>query len=649
MKSDQATFGAPPRLQNRLAGFLIIFGDLVALLGALALSLQLRFDGIPLSQVYHMYVKAHSTSTLLSLGFYIALFASFRLYRYAWRFASLETLWGVLCANSVGLLGLIGLQTLLDGSTLPRSVLIIFWMASVALVGGVRIILRLASLGRSYGSTAVRILQRDLKPRRVVIMGAGPTGVRVLNALREDHETPYEVIGFLDDDQQKQGTYIRDARVLGPLNHVYCLLTERAVDGVFIALPQASGADIREYVMACRKRKIPVKVIPAIQDVLNKQSSPRIEDISVEDLLRRPPANIDVARIGGYLTGKRVLVTGAGGSIGSELCRQIIALKPSAMVLLGHGENSIYSIQQELLRIAPEFSDRLYTVIASVANKKRIDQVFRSHRPQVVFHAAAHKHVPLMELNVPEAIQNNVIGTSHVAEACGQYEVERMVLISSDKAVYPSSVMGATKWLCEEVVRAMAGVYKDTTYVTVRFGNVLGSRGSVVPMFYEQIRRGGPVTVTHPEMTRYFMSIPEAVQLVLQAGAVGKSGELYLLDMGDPVKIADLASDIIRLCGYEPDVDIQLSFTGIRAGEKLHEHLVMDEEIQEPASCKGLSIVHRPKPAVGMNGLDLLARLEHAVDRGSEAEMIDILNEVVPAPAGVRKKSLFEMLDQSAG
>jgi FlaA1/EpsC-like NDP-sugar epimerase len=613
---------------------LLMCGDVLAVLGSLGLSLTLHYDGRPFLQVYRDYFRHHVHSLPITLALYVAIFAAFRLYRYAWRFASLETVWSVVSASTLGLVGLVALQYLVDKSVMSWAALVIFWMMSILLVGGVRIMLRLASLSRSYGGRAVRILQRDLRPRRVVILGGGSSGARLLNALHEERSVPYEVVGILDDNPEKHGVYIRGARVLGPLNLLYKLLAEKAVDEVFSALPEASGAEIREYAMACRTRKVPVKIIPALGDVLNGKTLPHIEDISVEDLLRRLPVHIDVAEIGDFLTGKRVLVTGAGGSIGSELCRQMIGWKPAALILLGHGENSIHRIYQELRASHPNLSDRLRMVIGSVADENRINQVFHSHRPQVVFHAAAHKHVPIMEANVLEAVQNNVLGTHYVADACGRYKVSRLVVISSDKAVNPSCVMGATKRLCEKLVRAMVSVYRETTYVTVRFGNVLGSRGSVVPLFHEQIKRGGPVTVTHPEMTRYFMSIPEAVQLVLQAGAVGMSGELYLLDMGEPVKILDLARDMIRLCGQEPDIDIPVVFTGPRPGEKLYEELTSEDEQLEPAFCDGLSIVRCSNCYTAAEVMDIVRHSQQLISRGDSSEVYGYLDQLIPGFVG---------------
>ena len=624
------------RCRIPLAVFILMAADVFALLSATIISLMLRFDNLNLAQVYEQHLRGHQLSLAVTLLVYVGSLYAFRLYRYAWRFASLEILWGIICANSVGLVGLIVVQAMLDGRTFPRSVLIIFWMLSIVMVGAVRVLLRLANLGRSYGSSALRILPRDTSPKRVVIMGGGADGARLLAALREDLRRCYEVIGFLDDMPQKRGIYIRGVQVLGPLAHLYDLLNERAVDEVLIAIPDASGEEIRDYVMACRRKQVPVKIIPGVRDVLSGRAQARLEEISLEDLLRRPAMSVDVREIGSYLQGQRVLVTGAGGSIGSELCRQILALDPEMLVLLGHGENSIHKVHQELCSSHPELAERLRVAIGSVSDDVRMDQVLGAHRPHVVFHAAAHKHVPIMEDNVQEAVQNNVLGTRCIAEACGHYGVERMVLISTDKAVCPSSVMGATKWLCEQAGRVLAQTHAETTYVTVRFGNVLGSRGSVVPLLQQQILQGGPITVTHPEATRYFMTIPEAVQLVLQAGATGGSGELYLLDMGKPVKVLDLACDMIRLSGYEPERDIKIVFTGLRPGEKLHEQLIGDGESLAPGACPGLSAVRRPEYFTFAEFSSVLRRLQQLASGGTTEQLLEYLGEVVPAFAHQR-------------
>jgi len=621
--------GARARLYSGTAVSLLICGDVAALLFALIFSLQLHFDHLGLTQIFSKNIAARPVSTAVAMCLYIGVFAAFRLYRYAWRFASLEMVWGVAFGNALGLALLIGTQRLIDGGTFPAPVFAIFYAFGTLIVGAVRILLRLSSLGRSYGGLAIRLLERNLRPKRVVILGSGCTGARLLNALRDEIREPYNVIGFLDNDADRVGRYIRDVRVIGKLDRLYSMLAEKSVDEVLFALPNAAGMQIREYIVACRQHQIPVKIIPALQDVLNGRSQAHLEDVSVEDLLRRPQVNIKTSEIGAYITGRRVLVTGAGGSIGSELCRQIMPLNPSKLILMGHGENSIHGIYQELRRKFPDYLDRFVVVIGSVADETRVDQVFRENLPQVVFHAAAHKHVPIMESNLIEAVQNNVLGTNCVLEACGRYGIKRVVLISSDKAVHPSCIMGATKWMGEELLRAVSYIYPQTTYVSVRFGNVLGSRGSVVPLFQEQIRRGGPVTVTHPDMTRYFMLIPEAVQLVLQAGAVGSSGELYLLDMGEPVKILDLAYDMIRLSGFEPETDIPVAFTGIRPGEKLHEELSRGDEVME-AVCQGLSVVRRQGEVKSTAFVGLARRLREAVASGDTRQMQDCLDEVIP-------------------
>jgi len=626
---DRLTARTSLRSGFPFAVLILMSADALALSAAMALSLGLRFDDQPVALIWRNYVRPHLPCLLLALPLYLLVLHAFRLYRYAWRFASIETLGAVLGASTVGLCAFVLLQRVVDGTTLPFSVLTIFWVMSMLLVGGTRVMLRLANLGRNYGVGTLQLLGRDTRPRRVVILGGGSEGARLLSALQEEG-TPREIIGVLDDAPQRKGIYIRGVRVLGPLSQLHSLLVQRAVDEVLIAGGHLSGVELREYVMACRKMHVPVRIIPALTDLLNGQHA-KLEEISVEDLLRRPPVHIDMAEIRKFIKGKRVLVTGAGGSIGSELCRQILTLDPAALVLLGHGENSIHQVYRELISKAPAEQERLSIAIGSVADGPRIEQVFQAHHPEIVFHAAAHKHVPIMETNVHEAVQNNVLGTHIVAEACGRHGVECVVLVSTDKAVNPSSVMGATKWLCEQIGHTMAAVYPQTTYVTVRFGNVLGSRGSVVPIFQEQIRRGGPVTVTHPAVSRYFMTIPEAVQLVLQAGAIGGSGELYLLDMGQPVRILDLVKDMIRLSGLIPEQDVPILFTGLRPGEKLEEQLVGKDESLVPSACHQLFVVQRPDyftPGTLESALQLLASL---AAHGTPAELVACLSELVPS------------------
>lgn len=603
--------------------------DILALAAALALAVFLPADsGSSLQQIAVDFVRAHLKTLPIILALYLVMYTACQLYLRAWRFASIEMIGAVVSANTLGLIGFVGMQFALDHSILSWRTLFLLWLLSIVFVGGLRLSLRMAH--RVLERLPRMRRRRKLPHTRVIILGAEADGARLVAVLRDEHLRNYEILGFLDDSPAKRGVIIRGVKVIGALGDLYKLLENNAVDEVHIAMPAAGGAAYREYVMACRRQQVPVKIIPVAHEVLGHKARLHLEDISVEDLLRRPPVSTDMSALGDVLSGKRVLVTGAGGSIGSELCRQIIACQPSKLILVGHGENSLHQIHQELRTRFPNLAERLHLVVGSVADEVRMVQVFGKYRPHVVFHAAAHKHVPIVEDNVAEAVQNNVMGTRWVAEACGRVGVERMVLVSTDKAVYPSSVMGATKWLCEEVVRWMAQRFPQTTYLTVRFGNVLGSRGSVVPIFQEQIKRGGPVTVTDSEMTRYFMTIPEAVQLVLQAGAIGRCGQLYLLDMGEPVRILDLARDTIRLCGYEPEVDIPITFTGLRPGEKLHERLTTHDEKIVPSPHRELLLVDRPQYFNADVITNLLRELAMLSDRGDTEGLIAILCTMVP-------------------
>jgi len=504
--------------------------------------------------------------------------------------------------------------------------IIILWLTGITTIGLGRTMLRRLNAGQHV------IIAREQAPRkRAVLLGAGPQAAHIIRGVSEDPQLRYDIIGILDDRRETHGTYVQNVRIIGPINTLSRLLAEQAVDEVIVAVQDTCVEEIREYVIECRRQKLPVKVAPRLSEILGGQTAFRLLDFSVEDfLLRRSQFDADLTHTSRSLAGKRVLVTGAGGSIGSEICRQIASYGPECLVLLGHGENSVFYIRNELLMDFPHMADRVHWIIASVADEHRLEQVFERFRPNLVFHTAAHKHVPVMEANLHEALQNNVLGTSYVAEACGRYGVERMVLISTDKAADPISVMGATKLLAEEVVRVSAAAWTDTTYTTVRFGNVLGSRGSVVPIFREQIRRGGPVTITHPDMTRYFMTIPEAVHLVLQAGALGQSGKLYLLDMGMPVRILDLALDMIRLCGYEPYTDIPIQFSGVRPGEKIHERLISGDCRMESSRWPGISVVHRPRNFAPGEIPEMLKILRHLTRHGTEEELRLLLEETVP-------------------
>lgn len=605
----------------RLVVLLLVLADIVSIVLSATFALLLRFDGIPLSVTYSQYVVSHIGSFIMVVGLYLAVFWAFHLYRCVWRYASLETLWGVFYSNCVGIVGLIVIQSLVDGHTFPRSVIFMIWGLNIALTGGTRIALRMLSTKYQNRRLSARADSQNTDVKRVIIMSDDQNGAQVLRAIREDPSLAYQVIGILDDDPSTWGVYISNVKVLGPLDHLKQIIAEEVVDVVIAALSDISSEKVREIIIECRKRRLPVKMVTTLGDVFSSKNSLRLVDFSVEDLIQRPRASTKIADIGGYLSGKRVLVTGAGGSIGSELCRQIASLNPASLILLGHGENSIHRIHRELLNDHGEMADRIYYAIASVSQQHRIDQVLELYRPQIVFHAAAHKHVPMMEVNEQEAVNNNILGTYCVADSCGRFNVERFVLISTDKAADPCCIMGYTKRFCEELLRAETSLWPGTAYMTVRFGNVLGSRGSVIPIFCDQIKRGGPVTVTHPEMTRYFMTIPEAVQLVIQAGAVGKSDELYLLDMGRPIKILDLAKDTIRMHGLIPDMDIDIKFTGIRNGEKLHEQLISANEQVEQTSMDGLIKVRRTESRPPSDTIAVIKRLEYMAQAGTADEV----------------------------
>ncbi|HEY9682603.1 MAG TPA: nucleoside-diphosphate sugar epimerase/dehydratase [Oculatellaceae cyanobacterium] len=412
--------------------------------------------------------------------------------------------------------------------------------------------------------------------RRALLVGAGDAGQLVLRELGQRSDLGVDVVGLLDDDPSKVKKRMGHLTVFGTTKELPKLVEALFIDQVIIAMPSAPPAEIRRIVDMCRKAEVETRILPGLFELINgRVSVSQLREVSLEDLLGREPVKLDSAAIANYIEGRCVLVTGAGGSIGSELCRQIMRYQPAKMLLLGKGENSIFAIHQEL-QGRPE-PVTLVPVIADIRDHQRITGIFDKHQPQVVFHAAAHKHVPLMEANVSEAINNNVGGTRNIAEISAEFGVETFVLVSSDKAVNPTSVMGATKRIAELIVQDLAKRSK-TKYVAVRFGNVLASRGSVIPLWKQQIAGGGPVTVTHPEATRYFMLIPEAVQLILQAGALGNGGEIYVLDMGKPVRIVDLAHDLIKFSGLRPGQDIEIKFIGLRPGEKLYEELLTAEE-----------------------------------------------------------------------
>lgn len=446
--------------------------------------------------------------------------------------------------------------------------LVITWMMHMLFIGGTRFSWRV------YRDT---YFNKKKDQKRTLIIGAGAAGTMVARQMKHGHDSELYPIAFVDDDVKKHKLEIMGIPVLGGKEAIETIVEQRRIEHIIIAIPSLKTSDLQDIYKECAKTKVKTQTIPKIEDIMvGKVSVNAFKDVQVEDLLGREPVQLDNDGISESITGKTVLVTGAGGSIGSEICRQICKFTPDRVVLVGHGENSIYAIDMELNKEYGKEMD-IIPVIADIQDRDRMFEVMNTHRPDVVYHAAAHKHVPLMEYNPREAVKNNVFGTKNVAEAAETFEVNTFVLVSSDKAVNPPNIMGATKRVAEMIIQHLDKTSK-TRFVAVRFGNVLGSRGSVIPLFKKQIQAGGPVTVTHPEMTRYFMTIPEASRLVIQAGVLAQGGEIFVLDMGEPVKIVDLAENLIKLSGYTVE-EIGVQFSGIRPGEKMYEELLNDNEI----------------------------------------------------------------------
>ncbi|HEX7555730.1 MAG TPA: nucleoside-diphosphate sugar epimerase/dehydratase [Leptolinea sp.] len=553
-----------PNIRNRYVLMSDVFLIIVSVIGSYVLRLEL---GAAFSFYFpSAYWMIGAALIIKPLVYYY-----FRLYRRMWIYASIQELKLIIAAVSTAsvVLSLVMVSFFNLGifTGFPRSVLIIDWLISLMLVGGLRFTIRLLSENITQQTNN----SLNIKSKRALIIGAGDAGALVVRELQKNPQINLIPVGFLDDNPVKFKQQIHGIPVIGVLKDLARVLDNRRIDEVIIAIPSAPGKVIRLVTDVCRLKGVHFRTMPGIYELLGgKVNVNRLREVDIADLLRREPTRIMDEQIGQTISNRVVLVTGAGGSIGSELCRQIARWAPAELILLGHGENSIFEEYLELQDRFPSLS--LRPVIADIRDKERLDRVFSSYRPQVVFHAAAHKHVPLMETNVEEAVTNNIEGTRNLVQVSVDYDIERLVMISTDKAIRPANVMGASKRLAEMTVLDAAERF-GRDFCVVRFGNVLGSRGSVVPLFKRQIARGGPITITHPDMKRYFMTIPEAVYLVLQAAAMGDGGETYVLNMGEQIRILDLAEDLIRLSGLEPGRDIEIVFTGIRPGEKLSEDL----------------------------------------------------------------------------
>ena len=595
-----------------LPGLLLIV-DVITIIGVALISLLIRFDGYITPHYMHQMVDALPIMVIS----YIVMLLSMHLYTRIWRYAGMREMVAVLIATTLGA-GLFYTGMYVFDKSLPRSIYLISWILSTGVIGIGRMVLHYIAM--RYGGKQ----STDADMVNTLIIGAGDAGATIAREIERYHKRSRKVIGFIDDDESKFNRLMGGVRILGNRHDIPSIVKENKVKEIIIAMPSVTRNEIRNIMEICSPLKCKVNTLPGMYQLLDDEVLvSHLHPVSIEDLLERDEVRLDMDIVEHYIRDKVVLVTGAGGSIGSEICRQIMRVGPKQLLLLGHGENSIYLINQELKNIYKD--GPIIPIIADIRDKQQLDQIFTQYKPQVVFHAAAHKHVPLMEIQPMAAVLNNIYGTRNVADVAGRHGVERFVMISTDKAVNPTSVMGATKRVAEKVIISMNDTY-DTKYITVRFGNVLGSRGSVIPLFKKQIEAGGPVTVTDPEMTRYFMTIPEASQLVLQAGAMGKGGEVFLLDMGEPVKIIDLARNMIRLSGLEPDKDIHIKITGLRPGEKKYEELLTSEEGTNRTNHT--KIFEAPLDTVDRDWLiDKIATFDSCE---TDMDVIGVLQDIIP-------------------
>jgi len=614
-----------PVYRNRM---LQVSADAVLITLAFYLAFQLRFlddpRGLP-----HRYEVLFAQSVGIVVVGKLAVFAAFGLYQKWWRYVSGRDFLLIFRAVAVASAILVVFFAVARpfAHTLPRSVEVMDFVLTMMLIAGARLAVRLIVERPTRGAR--------LPKHEVLVVGAGSGGQMVVRELQLNPNLGATAIGFVDDDPRKRGMRMLGLKVLGSTEQIAAILDEADPDEVVIAIPSAPGTLRGKVVAACREREIRVRTLPTVFELLRGgvQLNRQLREVQVEDVLGREPIVRELDRVGAYLRDRIVLVTGAGGSIGCELCRQIAQVKPRLLVMLDHAEDNLFEIDREMVEL--RHCSNVESVLADCKEPHRMLEVMQRFKPGVVFHAAAYKHVPLMEANPLEAVRNNAIATRVTAETAAASEVERFVLISTDKAVNPKTVMGASKAMAEWIVEAAGLKHPGTRFASVRFGNVLASSGSVVPIFRNQIERGGPVTVTHPEMTRYFMTIPEAVQLVIRAGDIGAGrGEVFVLDMGEPVKIVDLAHNMIHLAGYEPERDIAVEFTQPRPGEKLHEELFGSDERAQPTAARRINRAVRERQLDAEWVESTLNSLEHLVMAGDEANLGERVVELIAAPGG---------------
>lgn len=626
------------RIRNRY----LLVGDVFLSLVSVLASYMIRLELFAIFDTYKI-------SLLWMLGIVILVkpivYYFFGIYRRLWRYASIRELVLIIMAVTTSSIIVSAIMITLFATGMfvgfPRSVLIIDWLLSIAFVGGLRFIFRLIA---ETSSTAANSAKKNKHHKKdVLVVGAGDAGAIFVRELQKNPQLNMNPIGFLDDDPAKQNSEIHGIKVLAPLSQMDQILETRPVDEVIIAIPSAGGKILRHVADVCRQQGVAFRTMPGLYELLGGAVNvSRLREVDISDLLRREPVQMETTAPGEVLRDKTVLVTGAGGSIGRELCRQIAQSQPARLLLLGHGENSIYETMLELRDNLPSLE--IQPLIADVRNLARLRILFKRWQPEVLFHAAAHKHVPLMESNIEEAITNNILGTRNIVTAALEFDIQRLVMISTDKAIRPVNVMGATKRIAEMIVLNAARTYHKA-FTVVRFGNVLGSRGSVVPRFKRQIAKGGPITITHPDMKRYFMTIPEAVHLVLQASAMSQGGEAYVLNMGEQVKIQDLAEDLIRLSGLEPAEDIQIIYTGIRPGEKLSEDLWDQGFAYSPTRHPDINQVDSEEALSDETLNSIIDQLIKLATEGKPEDILEILSKTIPDAAIQAQGSHLDMVE----
>ena len=618
------------RNQQFIKRTLIILYDLMVVWVAGVLALLLRFD-LSFSKIPDNFIDNMQSMLIINMCATVIIFTLNHLYSSLWAYAGVVEMQRIILAAIEAAVVEVIIASIrgknVSGYFLPRTYHFLYFLILLLLTAGIRFLYRTVRM-----QITSRVSSDSMQVSRVMLVGAGETGHMVIRDVLSSASVKKELCCIIDDDKNKVGSYISGIKVVGDRKTIVENVEKFKINEIIIAIPSAGRKELSELINICTQTECTLKITPSVTEIMEGHiAATLLRDVSVEDLLGRDPVNVELDLVMGYVSGKTVLVTGGGGSIGSELCRQIAGHKPKQLIIVDIYENNAYDIELELRHNFPELN--LVVLIASVRNLERLESIFDEYKPNLVYHAAAHKHVPLMENSPNEAIKNNVLGTYNTVKTADKYGVDRFVLISTDKAVNPTNVMGASKRICEMIIQTF-GHHSKTEFVAVRFGNVLGSNGSVIPLFKKQIEAGGPVTVTHPDIIRYFMTITEAVSLVLQAGAYAKGGEIFILEMGEPVKILDLAKNIIRLSGFVPEKDIKIEFSGLRPGEKLYEELLMEEEGLRDTENK---LIHIGR-AIEMDEEKFKAELEEIINLAftepSGCKIREAIRKIVPTYKG---------------